>query len=326
MNRRDILGLMAGAALRPLASQAQQPARVPLVGILSDETPSLGTSFGVGVAQGLLDLRYVEGQNIAFERRYAEGKQEILPSLAAELVLLQPDVILAIGTNSARAAKSATQTIPIVFVRTADPIGSGLVTALARPGGNLTGLSDQMVETGAKRLELLTTAVPDVKRVGVLWNSDYPTNRSELKEIEQAARSLRLRLIPADVRGPIEFDPAFRTLMEQHAGAAIVMAGTIFAEHSQRLADMTAKARLPAISFSRRFVELGGLMSYATDAADTFRRTAAYLDRILKGAKPTDLPVQQPTKFELVINLKTAKALGLTVPPSLLARADEVIE
>jgi putative ABC transport system substrate-binding protein len=183
-----------------------------------------------------------------------------------------------------------------------------------------------MVDTGAKRLELLTTAVPDVKRVGVLWNSDYPPNRSELKEVEQAAQSWNLQLIPVDVRGPSEFDPAVRVLVEQQASAVVVMAGTIFIEHAQGLADLTAKARLPGIFFSRTFVELGGLMSYALDTADTFRRAAAYVDKILKGAKPADLPVQQPTKFELVINLKTAKALGLAVPQSLLARADEVIE
>jgi putative tryptophan/tyrosine transport system substrate-binding protein len=183
-----------------------------------------------------------------------------------------------------------------------------------------------MVETGSKRLELLTTAVAGAKRVGVLWNYDYPTNRSELREIEQAARLLNLQLIPVDVRAPNEFDPALRALAEQHAGAAIVLAGTIFGEHVQGLADMTAKARLPTIFFARRFVELGGLMSYAADNADTYRRAAGLVDKILKGAKPADLPVQQPTRFELVINLKTAKARGLTVPQALLARADEVIE
>ena len=320
-----IVALALGLFAWSLAADAQQPAKVPRVGILSDELRSPRTYFEVGVARELRDLGYIEGQNIAFERRYADGKLELLPNLAAELVRLRPDVIFAVGTNSA-AAKGATQTIPVVFARTADPIGSGLVPALARPGGNLTGLSDQQVEIGAKRLELLTTAVADAKRVGVLWNSDYPTNRSELKVLEPAARLLNVQLVPIDVRGANEFDPAFRTLAEQHAGAVIVMAGTIFGEHVQELADLTTKARLPAIFFSRTFVEFGGLMSYQPATADTFRRAAALMDKILRGAKPADLPVEQPTKFELVINLKTAKALGLAIPPMLLVRADEVIE
>jgi len=321
-----VFALVLGVFAWSLPAAAQQPTKIPRVGILSDESPALKTPFEVGVTQGLRDLGYIEGQNIAFERRYAKGKQESLPDLASELVRLQPDVIFAVGTNSALAAKSATRTIPIVFARTADPIGSGLVPGLARPAGNLTGLSDQMVEIGAKRLELLTTAVADAKRVGVLWNSDYPTNRSELKEVEQAAQVLNVEIIPVDVRDPKEFDPAFRAFLEQRPGAVIVMAGTIFGEHAQKLVDLTAKARLPTMSFSRTFVELGGLMSYGTDAADTFRRTASLVDKILKGAKPADIPVEQPTKFELVINLKTAKALGLTLSHALLLRADEVIE
>jgi putative ABC transport system substrate-binding protein len=322
---RLVVALVLGLFASSFPADAQQP-RVARVGVLSEENPSLKTLWWMGVAQGLRDLGYIEGQNITFERRYAAGRLEILPTLADELVRLEPDLIFAVGTISALAAKRATQTIPIVFARTADPIGSGLVPALARPGGNLTGLSDQMVEIGAKRLEFIKMAVPEAKRVGILWNSDYPAGRSELKELEQAARSLNLQLIPVDVRSRDEFDPALRALVEQHSGAVIVTAGTNFTQHAQGLADMTAKAGLPTIFSGRRFVDVGGLMSYGVDTANTYRRAAALVDKILKGAKPADIPVEQPTKFELVINLKTAKALGLTIPHALLLRADEIIE
>jgi ABC-type uncharacterized transport system substrate-binding protein len=308
-----------------LSADAQRPTRVPLVGILSDEGISFEVSFGP-FAQGLRDLGYLEGQNIAFERRSSAGKNEILPRLADELIRLQPDVILAIGTAAALAAKSATHTIPIVFTRTADPIGSGLVLSLAQPGGNLTGVSDQMVETGAKRLELLVTAVPDAKRMGVLRDPDAPASGPELAEIERAAHSLDHEVIPVDVRGPEGLESAFLAMADRRAGALIVVPGTVIADNMQRIVELTAKARLPAMGTSRRFVEAGGLMSYAPENTYKFRRAAAYVDKILKGAKPSDIPVEQPTKFELVINLKTAKALGLTLPYTLLGRADEVIE
>jgi putative ABC transport system substrate-binding protein len=276
---------------------------------------------------GLQELGWVVGENVAIEGRYSEGKGELLPSLAADLVRLKPDVILAVGTPAARAAKSATDTIPIVFTRTADPIVSGLLLSLARPSGNLTGLSDQLVETGAKRQELLVTAIPDAKRLGVLWNpDDGPPSGAGIAEIERAAHSLDREVIPMDVRGSEELEPAIRTMAEQHAGAVIVQPGTVLAENLQRIVELTAKARLPAMGFSRRFVEAGGLMSYAPDDTYKFRRAAAYVDKILKGAKPSDIPVEQPTKFELVINLKTAKALGLTLPYTLLGLANEVIE
>jgi putative ABC transport system substrate-binding protein len=293
------------------------------VGILSDEMSS-SVEWYEPFAQGLRDLGYVEGRNIAFDRRYAEGKTEILPTLATELVRNQPDLILAIGTPATRAAKSATQTIPIVFTRIADPVGFGLVSSLARPEANLTGVSDLMVETGAKRLELLNTAVPEAKRMGVLWASDYPA--AELREIERAARYLSLELIPIGVRSLDEVEPALRAMVEQHASALIVVPAPFFGQRPQRMADLTAKARLPAMFFDKKLVEAGGLMSYGVDAAARVRRVASYVEKILKGAKPADLPVEQPTKFELVINLKTAKALGLNLPFTLLGRADEVIE
>ena len=318
--------LLGGAAVAcPLATRGQQPARFPRVGVLSDETPSLGTSFGL-MADGLRSLGWVEGQNIAFERRYAEEKNEILPSLAGELVRLEPDVIVAIGTAATRAAKIASETIPIVFARVSDPVGLGFVAALARPGGNLTGVSLQTRELAAKRLELLITAVPDVKRVGVLWDPRLPSGRPEIAELEGAARSLNLELFPAEVPNPDAFEPAVRAMVEQRVGALIVVPGPIFTEHIHRMVDLADKARLSPMCSRKEHVEAGCLMSYGTNYPAMYQRAAAYVDKILKGAKPADIPVEQPTMFELVINLKTAKALGLTIPPSVLGLADEVIE
>ena len=327
LQTRLVVALALGLFAWTLSAHAQHPAGVPRIGVLSDESPSLAARFfEPAFAQGLRDLGYDEGQNIALERRYADDNNELLPSFAAELVRLKPDVILAIGTPAARASKTATQTIPIVFARISDPIGLGLVPSLARPGGNLTGLSVLARELDAKRLELLITAVPDAKRVGALWDPGSPSAGPELREIEGAARSLNLDLVPAGVRSPDDFEPALRAMAEQHAGALIVVPGLLLNEHSQRIAELTAKARLPAMFSRRGHVEAGGLMSYGPNYADMYRRAAAYVDKILKGAKPADLPVEQPTKFELVINLKTAKSLGLTIPRSIIALADEVIE
>jgi putative tryptophan/tyrosine transport system substrate-binding protein len=315
-----VLGLFAWSP----SAHAQQSTKVPLIGILSDETPTLAAKSFEPFAQGLRDLGWVEGQNVTIERRYAAGNNEALSSLAAELVRINPDVILAVGTPAAQAAKTATHTIPIVFTRTADPVGLGLVPSLARPGGNLTGLSLQNFDIDAKRLEVLVTAVPDAKRVGVLWDPSFrPVG---LKEVEGAARSLNLELVPVEVRGPDDFERAVRAMLEKGANALYVLGTGIFLEHSQQLVDLTVKVRVPAMFYRREFVEAGGLMSYAASVHDMYRRAAAYVDKILKGAHPEDIPVEQPTKFELVINLNTAKSLGLTIPPLLLARADEVIE
>ena len=321
---RVIAALALGFFAWSVSADAQQPTKIPRVGILSDETPSLDTSFEVFAAE-LRRLGHVEGQTIIFEPRYAAGNYEVLPSLAAELVSLRPDVILAVGTVATRAAKSATQTIPIVFARISDPIGLGFVAALARPGGNLTGVSLEGPELAAKQLELLITAVPAVKRVGVLADPRLPFSPI-LKDTEQAARSLNLKLVPEQVRSPADFEPALRAMLEQHAGALIVMAAPIFTEHAQQIIDLATKARLPTMWYRREQAQAGGLMSYGSDRTEQFRRAAAHVDKLLKGAKPADIPVEQPTRFELVINLKTAKALGLTIPPSILARADEVIE
>ena len=320
---RLIAALALGLFAWPLSADAQQPAKVPRLGILSDEMPS-SVERQEPFAQGLRDLGYVEGQNITFEWCYAEGNIKVLPALATELIRSQPDLILAIGAQATRAVMSATQTIPIVFTRVGDPVGYGLVSSLARPEANLTGVSDLIVETGAKRLELLNTAVPEAKHVGVLRDSAYPP--AELREIERAARSLSLELIPMGVRSLDEVEPALQAMLEQRVSALIVMPAPTFGQRPQRMADLTAKARLPAMFPRKHFVEAGGLMSYGLDAAARDRRVASHVDKILKGARPADLPVEQPTKFELVINLNTANALGLTIPYTLLARADEVIE
>ena len=321
---RFIVAFALGLFPWSLSASAQQPPKVPRIGILSDEGPSQASKTFELFAQGLQELGWADGRNVTIDQRYAAGKYEILSSLADELVHLQPDVIFAIGTPAARAAKTTTQTIPIVFARAADPVGLGLVSSLARPGGNLTGLSLQNFEIDAKRLEFLVTAVSDAKRVGVLWDPGFRT--VGLKEVEEAARSLNLELVPAEVRRPDDFEQAVRAMLEKGASALYVLGAGIFLDHSQQLVDLTIKVRIPAMFYRREFVEAGGLMSYAASVHDMYQRAAAYVDKILKGAKPADLPVEQPTKFELIINLKTAAVLGLKIPPTILARTDEVIE
>jgi putative tryptophan/tyrosine transport system substrate-binding protein len=321
MRRREIMALFLAAA-SPLAVRAEPPV-VPLVGILSDETPSRAQSFEPFV-QGLRDLGYIEEHNLAFQRRYSEGNYEILPSLATELVSVHPDVILAVGTAAARAAKNATQAIPIVFARVGDPIGFGLVATLARPGGNLTGLSLQYFDIDGKWLELLNAAVPDAKRVGALWNPSFPTAPAELKVLEAAARTLNLELVPVEVRRSEDLEIAIRVMVER--ARAFVMVPGLLGGGSPQIGDPLVNAPLPSMFPRRQFVEAGGLMSYGPNYPDMFRRAAAFVDKILRGAEPADIPVEQPTRFELVVNLSTAKRLGLTIPPSILARADEVIE
>jgi putative ABC transport system substrate-binding protein len=325
MRRRDLLAFLGSATVAcSVGARAQPP--MARVGILSDETSSLAAKTLEPFAEELRDLGYIEGQNIAFERRYAQEKDEILHSLAGELVRAAPNVIVAIGTPATQAAKNASQRIPIVFARVSDPVGLGFVASLARPGGNLTGVSVQTRELAAKRLELLITAVPAVKRVGVLWDPRLPSSRPEVAELDGVARSLNLELFPAQVPRPEDFEPAIRAMAEQHADGLIMVPGPIFTEHIQWILDLTDKVHLPAMCSRKEHVEAGCLMSYGTNYSAMYRRAAAYVDKILKGAKPADLPVEQPTKFELIINLRTAKSIGLTIPPILLARADEVIE
>ncbi len=327
--RRAFIGTLAGGLLTaPFAAEAQQAAKVPRIGFLVGNlapNPHLREAF----PQGLRDLGYVEGRNVVIEYRDAEGKLERLPALAAELVALKVDVILAPGTLHALAVKQATKTIPIVFIGAADPVRSGLVTSLARPGGNVTGLSNLAPELVGKWLELLTQAVPGVSRLAVLWQpggQDERTERDMLKAAEVAARALGVRLQFVEARGPADFDRAFSDMTRARAGALTALGTALFVSERRRLVDLAAKNRLPAVYGSREFVDAGGLSADGANVADLHRRAATYVDKILKGAKPADLPVEQPTKFDLVINLKTAKALGLTIPQSLLLRADELIQ
>jgi len=329
MRRIGLAVLLAVSLISPLRSEAQLAANVARIGYLSTNhgaNPHLREAF----LQGLRDLGYVEGGNVVIEYRDAEGKPERLPALAAELVGLKVDVIfVGGGTLAALAAMQATRTVPIVFAGVADPVGSGLGTSLARPGGNVTGLSMLAPELVGKCLELLTQAVPGVSRVAVLWHPGAlgeRTSKDMLKEAEVAARALGVRLQFVEARGPAYFDRAFSDMTKARAGALTVLTSNMFFIERRRLVDLAAKHRLPAVYQWREGVDAGGLMAYGPNVTDLFRRAAPYVDKILKGAKPGDLPVEQPTKFELVINLKTAKALGLTIPQSLLIRADEVIQ
>ncbi len=329
MERRTFMAMLTGGiVVAPFAAEAEQAAKVARIGYL---TGSLAANPHVPEAfrQGLRDLGYIEGRNLVIEYRSPEGKPERLPALAAELVALKVDVIVAGGTPQALAAKQAARTLPIVFVGAADPVTSGLVTSLARPGGNVTGLSNVTPELVGKCLEQLKQAVPGVSRVAVLWhpgNLGERTERDMLKGAEVAARALGVRLQFVEARGPEDFDRAFSDMTRARAGALTVLPSTMFNTERRRLVDLAAKNRLPAVYPVRESVDAGGLMSYGPNIADVFRRVATYVDKILKGAKPADLPVEQPTKFELVINLKAAKALGLTIPPSVLSRADEVLQ
>jgi putative tryptophan/tyrosine transport system substrate-binding protein len=327
MNRRAFIAGVVSVLGVPLAGEAQQPGKVPRVGFLGPRSRSDGTPYLDAFLQGLRELGWVEGQNIAIEYRFAEGRLDRLAALAAELVRLKVDVILAASTPPAVAAKSATSTIPIVMATSADPVELGLVASLARPGGNVTGLSFSVaLDVVGKELELLKETVPKVRRVAVLWNPANPGNTLAMKTLRNTARSLSVQLQLLEARSPNEFEAAFAAMAREGAGALLVVPDSIFGLHRARLQDLAAKSRLPAMYGLREHTEAGGLMSYAVDLRDSFRRSATYVDKILKGAKPADLPVEQPTKFELVINLKTAKALGLTIPQSVLLRADEVIQ
>jgi putative ABC transport system substrate-binding protein len=327
VQRRQFL-IAAGALLAaPLAAEAQQTAKIARIGWLGDR-PAAGPRLEA-FFQGLRDLDYVEGRNLVIEYRYAEGKPERYPALAAELVALKVDVIVSANTLGTLAAKQATKTIPIVFIGAADPIQSGLVSSLARPGGNATGLSALSPALVGKCLELLAQAVPGVSRVAVLWQPGAQGERTDkdmLKGADVAARALGMRLQFVEARGPTEFERAFSDMTRARADALTVLGSAMFNNERRRLVDLAAKNRLPAVYSGRASVDAGGLMSYGPNIADLWRRAATYVDKILKGAKPADLPVEQPTKFELIINLKTAKGLDITIPKSLLGRADEVIQ
>ncbi len=312
-------------ALGGAVAQAQQPKKVPRIGCLVGGSRSSESAREDAFRQGLRELGYVEGQNIIVEYRFAEGKLDKLPELATELVASKVDVIVAQAPAAVRAAKKATSTIPIVMAHGGDPVVQGFVASLARPGGNVTGLSNFSAELSGKRLELLKEAFPKVSRVAVIWNPDAPGPVLTFKELEIAAKALKVQLESLQVRGPNDFEGAFQAARER-AGSLVVIQDVVTVTYLKRIVDLAAKNRVPAIYMEKEFAEAGGLMSYGPSQRDMFRRAATYVDKILKGAKPADLPVEQPTKFELVINLKAAKQIGLTIPPNVLVRADKVIK
>jgi len=311
--------------LVPLAAEAQQ-ARVHRMGFISSASSSAMAARDEAFKQGLRALGYVVGQNITIEYRWADGQNERLPGFAAELVNLKLDVIVTHGGVATRAVQQASTTIPIVIAAADDPLAAGLVASLARPGGNITGLSLMTPDLTAKRLELLKEILPELTRVAVLWNSGNPVSEPELRKAEAAARSLGLQLQSLGMRDPHEFASAFSSVKRERAGALFVLPDAMFFGRRKEIVDLAASSRLPLVAHLREFADAGGLMTYGPNVADVHRRAATYVDKILKGAKPADLPIEQPTKFELVINLKTAKALGLTIPQTLLVRADQVIE
>jgi putative tryptophan/tyrosine transport system substrate-binding protein len=326
LNRRRFLGALSASLFSgPHAVGAQPMRKVHRVGVLLPTPVSRIPATGV-FRQALHDLGYIEGQNLLLEYRTIDAdKLDRLPALATELVSANVDVIFAVA-GAAHAAKNATKTIPIVFAGVGDPVRTGLVTSLAHPGGNVTGLTNTAPDLSGKRLQLLTEMAPGVSRVAVLWNSNNPIIRGQVSETEAAARDLKVQLQVVPIHSADDFASAFSTITAQRAGAVVVIADVLILAHRERIAALALTHRLPTISEFPDFAVSGGLIAYGPSAADAGRRAAGYVDRILKGARPADLPVQQPNTFELVINLKTAKALGLTIPPSLLARADQIIE
>jgi putative ABC transport system substrate-binding protein len=309
------LGLPAGA---------QQPTKIPRIGYLAATSLSTNPGRIEAFRKGLRELGYVEGKNLVIEWRFAEGKLDRLPALAAELVRLKVDVIITGGSGATRPAHEATNTVPIVMTQDPDPVDSGFVASLARPGGNITGLSTLAPEISGKRLELLKEIVPKLSRVAVLGDSNEPGNAQALKEVELAAGAFGVQLQYLEVRGAKNIEPAFRAATKGRADALLVLQSPVFVNERTQLADLAVKSRLPAIYWRSDFVEAGGLMSYGVSVPDLDRRAATYVDKILKGAKPADLPVEQPKKFEFIVNLKAAKQIGLTIPPNVLARADRV--
>ena len=326
MKRREFISSLGGAAAWPIAVRAQQAGKRYMVGILSAGGSSVQAALNAAFSDGLREWGWVEGKNVVFENRNAENQLERLPELAADLIRLKVDVIVAAGTLAPLAAKQATATIPIVMTTAGDPLGSGLVASLARPGGNVTGMSLMVPDLGAKRLELLKELLPRLSRVAVLWNAANPYSALVYKETQAGGRTLGIDVQSLDVRGPDDFDGAFEAARRLRPDALITVEDPLTASYRKHIADFAAGQQLPSLHGIREFVAAGGLISYGANLADLSRRAAYYVDKIFKGAKPADLPVQQPTKFEMVINAQTARMLGLTVPPTLLARADEVIE
>jgi putative ABC transport system substrate-binding protein len=319
-----ILSLVAWVGM----AEAQQPKKIPRIGFLSPQSPSDPRiqRFREAFRQDLRELGWVEGKNIVIEYRWAEGKTERLADLAAQLLSLKVDVIVAATTPAIQAAKQATGTIPIVMAVAVDPVATGFVASIARPGGNITGLSMMATDLVGNQMQLLKELLPKISRVALLWNPTNPSNAPQFRQAQDEARAFGLRLQSLEARDPSEIDSAFAAMTRERAGAVIVLADTMFVDHRTRIADLSAKSRLPAVYGLTDHAEAGGLMVYGANVADMYRRAATYVDKILKGAKTADLPVEQPTKFEFVINLKAAKQIGLMIPQSVLFRADRVIK
>ena len=329
MRKAGVLSIVFVAVLLCCSrSEAQQPKKVPLIGYVSGlGDPSNPGPYVEAFRQGLRALGYIERKNVLVEYRYVEGKLDRVPSLVAELVQLKVDVLVVPLLSAIRAAKQATKTIPIVIVTTVDPVATGIVDSLARPGGNITGLTRLTRDLSGKLLELLTEVVPRLSHVGVLWDASDPGTATGFKEYEAAARGLKIQLQSLDVRGPNpDLEGAFQTAVNGRASAVITITNNLLFRNSKRITDLAIKNRLPSMYEGSAWIEAGGLMSYSANDAESFRRAAYYMDRILRGTKPADLPVEQPRKFELIINLETAKQIALTIPPNVLARADRVIK
>jgi putative ABC transport system substrate-binding protein len=324
LRRRKFISLLGGAAAWPLAARAQQPAKLPTVGYLGTTAPSAWAPWTAAFVQRLHELGWIDGRTVVIQYRWAEGRTERSAELAAELVGLKVDVIVT-GGNAALAAKQASSVVPIVFALVDDPVGIGLVASLVRPGENITGLSTQGTEVAGKRLALLREVVPGLRRLAIMFNVGYPSGVHEMGEVQSAARRLGLDPVTLDIRRAEDIAPAFESLKDR-ADALYVVGDALVFTHRVRITTLTLIARLPTIYFVREYVEAGGLMSYGPNVPDLFRRAANLVDKILRGARPGELPIEQPTKFDLVINLTTAKGLGLTIPESFLLLADEVIE
>ena len=320
------LAFVLASVTAPLAVDAQQQEKLYRIGMLERTSTAINAANLDGFRRGLQELGYVEGKKLVIEYRSADGRDERFPDLAAELVRLKVDLILTRGTPAALAAKNATGTIPVVMTGIGDPVGQGVVASLARPGGNITGLSATTTEIYAKRVELLKELVPGAKRIVALFNMSNPSIPPQWKEVERGARSLGIQPLLLDVRKPEDLGQAFDGAIRQHAEALVVGLDTLTQAHHRFIVDLAAKHRLPAIYAGREFVDAGGMISYGVSYPDLYYRAASFVNKIFKGTKPADLPVEQPTKFELVINLKTAKALGLTIPQSILIRADQIIQ
>ena len=326
MQRREFIVLSAGAAVWAHGARAQQAPGIRRIGLLSPFSPANTARWEKALLLGLRDAGWIEGRNLVIERRYAEGRLERLPELAGDLLLQRAEIIVTTVTADTTAAKNATADIPIVMVAVGDPVATGLVKSLARPGANITGLSQMTPDLSGKRLELLKEIVPDISAVALLYNPDDPLSVLDWKEAQRSAQTLGIKVHSLEVSKSSDLDKALAEIPALHIGALVSMPAPVLIENLKPVADFAIRNRLPSTFHLREYAEAGGLVSYGVDRSDLFRRAANYIDRILKGANPADLPIEQPTKFELLINLKTAKALDLVIPPRLLGMADEVIE